>query len=209
MTHPRTLEWALFDFGDTLVREPFCTSPPPEIPDWVERILHVYDTDPITERWMLGQATHAEIAQVIAAGTPLDRAAVVGLMEAEFRDLDLNPGTWECGQALGRAGRAAIVTVNPDVFTTVIEPHYRLDQDYPVRVTSWEEGTVDKSALCRIALERLGDAHGLERAILIDNRRDNVEAFRAIGGAGYLFSTDAAFVRDLTKHPDLARLRAW
>jgi len=73
-------------------------------------------------------------------------------------------------------------------------------------VTSWQERTLDKNELCRIALERLGDPLGFERAVLIDNRPENVVAFRSLGGSGYVFTSDAAFVRDRSVHPALRRL---
>lgn len=201
-----SLRWALFDFGDTLVKEPFCRRAPPEVPNWVQHVLRIYDADPIFDRWMLGLATHAQVAEVIAAETPLDGEAVRLWMEAEFRKLDRNEAVWEFARALGVAGRAAIVTINPDAFTTIIEPHYRLDRDYPVRVTSWQEGTADKVELCLVALQQLGDPDGVARAVLIDNRAENVAAFRSIGGAGYLFTTDDAFVRDRATHPVFRRL---
>ena len=67
----------------------------------------------------------------------------------------------------------------------------------PVVVASCEERVRDKTALCEIALARLGAPGALSTALLVDNRDDNVAAFRGRGGQGYLFTDDATFAHDL------------
>jgi hypothetical protein len=118
-------------------------------------------------------------------------------MEHDWRNLRVNRSMFDFACELGRARRAAIVTVNPRIFSEVIAPHLRLDRLFPVIVTSWQERIADKAALCGIALERLGAPGAYATALLVDNRADCVAAFRARGGQAYQFSDDAAFARDL------------
>jgi len=87
--------------------------------------------------------------------------------------------------------------VNPAIFTEIIVPRYELDRHFPVIVTSWQERTLDKATLCDIALGRLGAPGERASALLVDNRADNIERFRAQGGQGYLFTDDSTFARDL------------
>jgi hypothetical protein len=62
------------------------------------------------------------------------------------------------------------------------------------------EGTTRKSDLCLRAISELGGGRDLGRALLIDNRRDLVDDWRAIGGAAYWFQGDDVFANDLPMH---------
>lgn len=187
----------LFDFGDTLAREPFCVIAPAGVPDWEARVLATYDEDGLCDRWCAGDVGFAEVVARVAARCGLDEATTRAAMEHDWRNLRLNEVVFGFARELGGAGRAAVVTVNPDAFTELIAPHYGVDRDFPVVVASWQERNNDKTALCEIALERFGAPGELATALLVDNRADNVEAFRSRGGEAYLFTDDAAFARDL------------
>lgn len=92
----------------------------------------------------------------------------------------------------------ALVTVNPDLFADYVIPAHDLAAVFDVIVMSFAERTTDKSALCDIALDRLGFCGDRTDSLLIDNRLDLVEAWRNIGGAGYWFQSDEQFKGDLT-----------
>jgi hypothetical protein len=95
--------------------------------------------------------------------------------------------------------------VNPDLFGDYVIPGFELDGIFDVVVTSFAEGTDDKTELCRVALTRLGFHGPLARALLIDNRADLVDAWQAVGGAGYRFRSDSKFARDVSSGiPELA-----
>ena len=187
----------LFDFGDTLVREPFCTIAPPEVPDFEARVLAAYAEARLIERWDGGEIRYEEVAARVAEKCGISVEATRAAMVHNWRNLRVNRTAFDFAREIGRTGRAAIVTVAPHVFTEVISPHYGLDRDFRVIVTSWQERNIDKADLCEIALDRLGAAGALGTALLVDNRADNIEAFRARGGQGYLFTDDATFARDL------------
>ncbi|MEJ2132431.1 MAG: hypothetical protein P8Y95_12645 [Gammaproteobacteria bacterium] len=96
----------------------------------------------------------------------------------------------------------AIVTVNPDFFSEVIVPLCALDEPTSAIVTSWEERTVDKGALCAIALERMNLGCEPSEALLIDNKQANVDAWIARDGVGYVYTTDDDFRRDAARGID-------
>jgi hypothetical protein len=62
---------------------------------------------------------------------------------------------------------------------------------------SGEEKTVDKAALCEIALQRMQIDCPNARALLIDNKPSNIDAWARRGGIGYRYTTDAAFQREV------------
>jgi len=94
----------------------------------------------------------------------------------------------------------AIVTINPDIFSQEVVPNYKLNEVFEIIVTSWEEENLDKSDLCDIAIQKLGSVSDRSRALLIDNRIENVEGWQARGGKAYHFTGDAAFAANL---PDI------
>jgi hypothetical protein len=84
-------------------------------------------------------------------------------------------------------------TLNPDLFSDLIVPQYRLDAVFRVIVASWKERTLDKGAMCRTALKRLGGGIEPVESLLIDNKAHNVEAWATHGGTGYLYRGEDAF----------------
>jgi FMN phosphatase YigB (HAD superfamily) len=92
-----------------------------------------------------------------------------------------------------RGGLQAIVTVNPDLFSMIIDT-YDLASRFDAIVTSWEIGTTDKVAICRAACEKVGCLP--QESALIDNVAANVEGWIEAGGAGYVFRSDEQFIQD-------------
>jgi RimJ/RimL family protein N-acetyltransferase len=193
----RAVRHVLFDFGDTLAREPFCVIAPPGARDWEASVLATYAEDGLLDRWHVGEVSFEDVAARVATRCGLDAERTRDAMVHDWRNLRFNPTVLSFAREMGRAGRAAIVTVNAPIFTEYIATHYQLARDFPVVVTSWQERVLDKSDLCLIALERLGAKGDLAGALLVDNRADNVAAWRARGGQAYHFTDDATFARDL------------
>jgi FMN phosphatase YigB (HAD superfamily) len=187
----------LFDFGDTLAREPFCVIAPTGARDWEASVLATYAEEGLLDRWQVGSMEFSEVVVRVAARCGLDPERTRAAMLHDWRNLRFNPTVLDFARQLGRAGRAAIVTVNPAIFSEFIVPYYGFDQDFRVIVTSWEERELEKATLCEIGLRRLGADGALESALLVDNRADCVDSFRARGGQAYLFKDDATFAYDL------------
>jgi hypothetical protein len=91
----------------------------------------------------------------------------------------------------------ALVTVNPDAFSSLVVPSYDLAQRFKPIVTSWEERTLDKGELAARALELLGLDLRPSEALLVDNKSPNVDAWESRGGRGYVFRNEKTFVADL------------
>lgn len=189
-----TPEVLLWDFGDTLVDERWMRRSPAECPAWEVAWLDVMAD--FAAGWNLGQVSSTEIFAALATRTGMSADAVRSHARRCCEDLVFHETAW--GVASRRRLPQALVTVNPDLFADFISPAHGLDGVFDVIVVSCEELTDDKSALCDIALERLGVTGPRSKALLIDNRLDLVEAWRDVGGAGYWFQGDQKFRADLS-----------
>ena len=192
MTRIRCLLW---DFGDTLCDERFIWSNGPE---WME-IYESFD-DGLGAAWNLGRINTHEFAAELSQR--MDRSAefIVAHMTERCEHIIFFQKTYEFFKA--RHLPQAIVTVNPDLFSNVIVPICSFDTQCEVIVTSWEEGTIDKNILNRLAIERIGLSCTNGEAMLIDNKRANIDRWVAIGGLGYVYSDDAAFILDVANGID-------
>ena len=124
----------------------------------------------------------------------------MALTEAEIRahlsrtDLEFFPFTYAFFRA--RHLPQSVVTVNPASFREMAQD-LAFDEVTDTVVISGEEKTVDKGELCEIAIHRMPIECANGHALLIDNKRSNLDAWTKRGGIGYLYTTDAAFERDV------------
>ncbi|MEM7262461.1 MAG: hypothetical protein AAF488_10765 [Planctomycetota bacterium] len=194
----------LWDFGDTLCDERFIWNHGPE---WLE-VYQTFDQG-IGAAWCRGEVEIARFAKGIANRVGLSVPAVLEHLKTSCRQVAFFPKTDDFFRT--HPLPCAIVTVNPDLFSTEIVPHYQLAETCDVIVTSWEEGTLDKGELCAIALERWAEECDPSEALLIDNKQANLDAWSERGGATYLYTTDDRFAEDVgpqSNHPILGRLPA-
>ena len=197
MTPIRCLLW---DFGDTLCDERFIWS---SGPDWME-VYRSFDDSGVGASWSLGELNTREFAKRLSKQMNRDAASIVAHMIERCNHIRFFEKTYAFFKA--RHLPQAIVTVNPDLFSEVIVPLCGFDVDCEAIVTSWQEGTFDKNILNRLALERMGllddtcedGACDNANALLIDNKKSNIEAWLGIGGAGYHYTNDETFERDST-----------
>ncbi len=180
----------LWDFGGTLCDERFIWNSGPE---WME----VYQTfeDGLGAAWSLGEIDTQAFATELSKRMAMSADAIITHMTERCRHIEFFPQTYEFFKAHDLP--QAIVTVNPDLFTDVIEPICGFDSTCDVIVTSWQERTIDKAILCEIAVQRLGLSCANRQALLIDNKQENIDAWASRDGAVYLFTTDDQFGRDL------------
>lgn len=201
------LDCVLWDFGDTLADQRWMLRAPHDVPEWPDVWSRVTD-GALGERWNLGHASLADVVEAVSACLPMTTEAVSDHVRRccsrlRFFDAPL----WIARHS---AVPQALVTVNPDGFSELVVPTYRLDRVFEPIVTSWQERTLDKSTLGRIALERLGRRIAPSRALLIDDRIENVEAWKKGGGRGYLFRGEPRFREDLRSElRDLAASAGW
>jgi len=187
------IECLLWDFGNTLCDERFIWKSGPE---WME-VYETFDDDGLGMQWCLGQINTQEFAQAITKRINLSPEAIIRHMTDCCNAIQFYEKTYEFFRS--KHLPQAIVTVNPDIFTDVIVPVCDFQSDCDVIVTSWEEGTDDKRVLNRLAIERLGVHCDNSAALLVDNKRSNVDDWIGVGGSGYHYNNDSAFTADLAK----------
>lgn len=190
------VECLLWDFGDTLCDERFIWSSGPE---WME-IYETFDNDGIGARWNLGEIDTNRFAEHLSQRMNKPAASIVAHMHECCQQIQFFERTYTFFKS--RHLPQAIVTVNPDIFSEVIVPTCNFQNDCDVIVTSWEEQTDDKRILNRVAIDRLGLSCENSAALLIDNKKTNVDGWMGVGGAGYHFVGDEQFARDVAHGVD-------
>jgi phosphoglycolate phosphatase-like HAD superfamily hydrolase len=168
---------------------------PEGFPNWTDayRALGAGDRG---SQWNRGELTFEEVASRLATDVGIGFEDTCAHMQRCCSEIRFFEHAW--ATARSHSMPQAIVTVNPDLFTRFVVPNYELDTAFDTIVTSWQEGTEDKSRLCEIALERLG-GRDPEEALLIDNIEANVVAWRTRGGQAYLFVGDDEFAADVAR----------
>lgn len=180
----------LWDFGNTLCDELSLWRVGPE---WMEVYRSFDDADGIGAAWSLGELDTEAVVARLAKRMPLTRDEIRAHLSRTdlFEFFPFTHGFYRA-----RHLPQAIVTVNPAAFREMAR-ELALDEAADAMVVSGEEGTIDKGALCDVALERMPVACGPDGALLIDDKRSNLEAWSARGGIGYLYTTDAQFQADV------------
>lgn len=179
----------LWDFGDTLCDERFIWGSNPE---WME-IYETFD-EGLGSSWNLGEINTREFANELAKRMDRSVDSMVAHLTERCHHIHFFERTYQFFKA--RHLPQAIVTVNPDLFSEIIVPLCEFAADCDAIVTSWEEETIEKNILNRLAIERMGLSCENGEALLIDNKRSNIDAWISIGGAGYHYENDETFYRD-------------
>jgi hypothetical protein len=191
---PVRVECLLWDFGDTLCDQRSLWRSTPE---WME-VYRSFD-DGLGAAWSRGDLDTRGFVAELAKRIPLTEAEI--LAHLSRTDLfDFFPFTY----AFFRDHHLpqAIVTVNPTFFSEVVVPGCALDEVTEAIVVSAEEATIDKGELCRRALQRMNLECDPSHALLIDDKRSNLDAWSRRGGIGYLYTTDSTFRRDVASGID-------
>ncbi len=181
-----TIRAILWDFGGTLADETWALAPIEGDADWPTLYREVLDTDDLVRRWNEGEATTADVVEALALKSGRGRGAIMAHMYACSRNLTFYPKVMDL--VARTALPQALVTINPDIFTEVVAPHYDLARRFDVIVTSWQEGLSNKAVLCEIARLWLDPSLTAAECLLVDNLEQNIDAWRARGGQGLQFT---------------------
>jgi hypothetical protein len=167
-------------------------------------VYHSFDDeDGIGAAWSLGNLETHEVVAKLAQRMTLSEAEI----HAHLSRTDLFkffPFTYAFFRA--RHLPQAIVTANPSLFREMAQD-LGFDEVTDTIVVSGEEKTLDKGALCQIAIQRMPIVCANEQALLIDDKQSNLDAWAGRGGTGYLYTTDAAFRQDVAAGIDGLILR--
>ncbi len=188
------LKCILWDFGDTLADERWMLEPLDGVPEWAEAWTEVAGGE-LADAWNLGEINTSAVIAAVAARLRVPVEQVTDHVVRCCSDLRF----FETPLSIARRSELpqALVTINPDGFSSLVVPRYGLAQLFRPIVTSWELHTLDKGVLAAHALEFLEtDIHPSE-ALLIDNKRHNVESWERRGGRGYVFRGEEHFRADL------------
>lgn len=190
-----TTKAILWDFGDTLVDEKWMQAPLEGHSDWSEAWRRLMYHDPIADDWNLGRIDMVEVSRALGQE--------IGALPKTILDHMI-----KCSHNIGFFARVmdyarscplpqAIVTVNPDIFSYVVAPHYQLLETFPILVTSWEELSLSKVDMGDKALSLLDSSIERKDALLIDNKQDNTREWEEAGGQSYQFVGEEAFCQDI------------
>ena len=187
-----SIEIILWDFGDTLVDQRWMLKELPGFPGWLKLFRDEIWDGELGNLWSRGDISGERVAQQLATTLNATAESVMQHMQRCSRNIDFSPVLHQF--SLTQDIPQAIVTVNPDIFTEVIVPHYELTESFDPIITSWQEKELNKADLCDTTLERLS----IERssALLIDNMKGNIDEWVARGGKGYWYRGESSFVND-------------
>ncbi|MGB1253346.1 MAG: hypothetical protein ACPG8W_22225 [Candidatus Promineifilaceae bacterium] len=197
------IECIIFDFGNTLADEQWMLQSPADLPTWELAYRHGVWNRPMEwgEPWSRGELSAYDIAERMynVLGVPTNRAYQI--MLANCRKLRFFPNVMRYVRNRHQQKlKQAIVTINPDIFSDVVVPHYRLDTQFDVIVNSCDYGTLDKAELSQHVFAHYNNSVGFHNSLLIDNSQTHLDSFAAQGGATYLFTDDATFQADLLQN---------
>jgi phosphoglycolate phosphatase-like HAD superfamily hydrolase len=186
----RAIFW---DFGGTLADENWMLAPLAGDEAWPELYRDVLGSNRLRQRWSDGEASTADVVQALALRSGKPRGAILTHMQACCRNLNFYP---EVVRLVERTSLPqALVTVNSDIFTEVVAPHYDLSRRFELIVTSWQERLSDKGLLCEIARLWLDPNLRAAECLLVDNLQANIDAWAARGGAGLRFISEDDLLR--------------
>ncbi|MEM7113278.1 MAG: hypothetical protein AAF614_12660 [Chloroflexota bacterium] len=197
----------LFDFGDTLALEQWMLQSSAAYPEWESTYRReIWNVAEIGEQWGRGELASADIAQRMATALTISPEAAHQQMVENCKKLTYFPHIMAYVQKRRQLGmKQAILTLNADIFSDVVVPHYQLHTLFDVVVNSCHHGTLDKAELSQHVFAHYGGDIGFHNGLLIDNSQHHLDRFAAQGGATYLFTTDEQFASDLAAgHPLLA-----
>jgi beta-phosphoglucomutase-like phosphatase (HAD superfamily) len=190
----------IFDFAFTLCSQKYFHPLGGEAEEAIDRIIFGENSENWAHPWMEGKITSREIIQHLACHLSVGEQELRNALESGCRNLTWNPAVWRFVCSQKDAGRpVALVTLNMDVFTDIVVPHYRLDETFDVIVNSADEGTLDKLRLWRDAIDRLGGGLELSDCLLIDDSVRNLTRFRQAGGLAILYLDDEHFRGELAQ----------
>ena len=187
MQSTRLVQYLLWDFGDTVAVWRGAR------PEWMDAHDSISWWEDVDRAWNLGKIGTSEVVMHLAEHLNMTESETFAhLMRTDLFEFFRFTHEFFMSRHLPQS----LVTVNPPLFRQMATA-LGLGEVTDSIVISGEEGTIDKGVLCDLALRRVGIECTNDRVLLIDNKQSNLNAWSARGGLGYLYTTDAAFQRDV------------
>lgn len=195
----RTINAVIFDYGLTIGAEYYFNVRPPDVPDW-DRLVQAtaFEDKDFNHAWMLGRTDIRELARRLAAKTGMTADAVMEYLRLGCRQVKEFPQVIGLVRQLAGAGMPlAMVTVNFDIFDQVVVPWHQYDRLFRSIINSANHDETDKTRLWPLAFRDLGPGIGYHNSLLIEDRLQEVERFRQLGGAAIQFRPDTDLAAEL------------
>lgn len=185
----------LFDFDGVLCKGRFYekTLLPnhSEIYSWIQR--NIFGNEEIVRNWMRNRVDSAEINELIAKNTGIERKLLNELYEESIRRMELEKEVIDLAKSLKLSGKKiGIATDNMDVFTRITIPNHQLDKLFDVIINSADHGFLKKDEngkLFDIALTVLDEK--IENSLMIDDSESTIKLFKKKGGQGFAYKNPA------------------
>lgn len=182
-----------FDFDGVLCFDRFyestCREKYPQVIRFVNEIIFGGEQK-YADRWMRGEFSYHDINKMMAENVGLDIDMLDSLLVQSVKDMKLDKRMMEFVNKVRKTTvPIALVTNNMDTFGEIILPEKRLNDVFPVIVSSYDYGCMkhdDNGRLFDLALAKLS-LDTFEDVLLIDDSKKACDMFESKGGKVHRF----------------------
>jgi hypothetical protein len=189
----RKIDVVIFDFGLTLCSQKYFTNDFIEYPEiykiYQEMVFH--DSD-VLSKWETGKLSYFEIAGIISRETNIDIKKIIKHMEDGCKNLPFNKEVYDFAVEMKECGKKIfLVTVNMDIFTSVVIPNHQELNIFDSIVNSSDHQNDDKNILWRLVID--SEKYHFDTALLIEDGLHNIVKFQDNGGIACQYINEAQF----------------
>ena len=144
--------------------------------------------------WLEGRKSSKQIAATLSEYIGLNTEKILKELEYGCKKISLSKELLEFSSYFRSLNcKVGIVTLNFDVFSSIIVPHFQLKKDFDFIINSSDIGTSDKRQLFLNAIETFNLTNNIKDCLLIDDDTRWIEAFQILGGQTKQFVNDEDF----------------
>jgi len=195
MIIPTNINSIFFDFNGTLCFGRYFELLGEESLDAIGTLVFGNNSALWAERWMKGDLTSRDVASYLSEHLAVSEEDILSALKQGCSNMTFNPAVYDFAlQQRGTERKTALVTANMDVFTEVVVPAHGLEDVFDIVLNTSDYRTLDKSMLWQRALEVFGPEFSFSTSLLIDDSQVMISLFESLGGHGYLYENDPAFL---------------
>lgn len=190
----------IFDFDGVLCKDLFYSSlrdSHPTIYDYIENRVFRSGTD-LIDRWMRNEVTSDDINRMISQANNIEFDLIKKILEKDVLSIKIDYNLLNFAKEQLKLGRrAALVSNNMDILTTLIISNHKLNEVFEVIVNSADYGllkTDQKGKLFDIVMGKMR-INNYSSALLIDDSPKVRPIFEAKGGHVFTYSNFDNFIK--------------
>lgn len=145
------------------------------------------------KRWMTGSLSYRDVLKHLSENISIPYNKLEEALLSGIGKICWNQSIWDFSQTVRGVTKTAIATINTDIFTEFIVPHYTLTQKFDLILNSYEQKHNSKTDLCLTATAAFGLNLQENKVLLIDDKIKNIDEFVSVGGEGYHYQTEEMF----------------